>query len=844
LYVKLEKCKWKVREIEFLGVVIGPEGIKIEKEKVKGVLEWPTPKCVKDVQKFLGLANYYRQFIEGFAMVARPLHDLVKKDKKWEWTEREQKAFTELKERFTKELVLAAPDIDKRMRMEVDTSDYATGGVLSMECNDELWRPVTFLSKSLNETERNYEIHDKEMLAIIRGLEAWRHLLEGARYEFEIWTDHKNLEYFMKAQKLNRRQARWALYLSRFDFTLKHVVGSKMGKADELSRRADWKVGTDKDNENQIFIKDQWICNMSEVVVEGPKVEIVEKIRKARSKDEDVVRVVEEMKKAGVKELRENKWKIEGDLVLKEGKVYVPKDEELRVEIIRLHHDAPAAGHGGRWKTMELVTRNYWWPGVTRDVGKYVEGCDLCQQMKNRMEEPAGKLKLSEVPQKTWSHLTVDFIMKLPVVAGKDVILVVCDRLSKMTHFVATIEGTSVEGLARLFRDNVWKLHGLPESIVSDRGPQFAAELTKELNRMLGIKMKLSTAFHPQTDGQTEWMNQELEQYLWFFVEHRQKNWPEWLAAAEFAVNNKVHTATKVLPFMANYRKELRMGGDIRRKGKVERAMEFVQRMKNVQEEAEAALKKTQEEMKRYADRGRRETKVWKRGDRVLLSTKDLVFKERPSKKLTERYVGPYAIEEVVSSNAVKLRLPSSMRIHPVVNVSWIVRYKEQVKGQKKEEEKPIEVEGVEEWEVEKVLNKKKIRGVEKYLIRWKGFTVEEDIWERKENLKNGEELIEEFEWGEVVVRRQVKEEGEYKRMEVPGKYMAKLLYGWDDQRFEKEYLNKLEKNWKRWKKDRKIDESEHLKRIEENMEEENEKMRGRDWQAEHFSGGEILRGG
>ena len=180
----------------------------MEKEKVKGVLEWPTLKCVKDVQKFLGLANYYRRFIEGFAIVARPLHDVVKKDKKWDWTERQEKAFKELKEQFTKEPVLAAPDIDKKMRMEVDASDYVMGGVLSMEGKDGLWRPVAFLSKSLNKTERNYEIHDKEMLAIVRELEAWRHLLEGAQYKFEIWTDHKNLEYFMKTQKLNKRQAR------------------------------------------------------------------------------------------------------------------------------------------------------------------------------------------------------------------------------------------------------------------------------------------------------------------------------------------------------------------------------------------------------------------------------------------------------------------------------------------------------------------------------------------------------------------------------------------------------------------------------------------------------------
>ena len=286
---------------------------------------------------------------------------------------------------------------------------------------------------------------------------------------------------------------------------------------------------------------------------------------------------------------------------------------------------------------------------------RYIEGCDLCQRMKNRTEELAEKLKLSEVPEKLWTHLMVDFIMKLLVVAGKDAILVVCDRLSKMTHFVATTEETSAEGLARLFRDNIWKLHGLPESIISDRRPQFAAELMKELNRMLGIEMWLSTVFHPQTDGQTEQMNQELEQYLRFFVEHRQKDWLEWLASAEFVVNNKVHTTTKVSPFMANYGREMRMGEDIRKRGKVEKATEFVERIKRVHEEVRVALKKMQEDMKRQADKGRKETEDWKKEDRVMLSTKDLVFKERPVKKLVDCYVGPYTIEEVVSTNTVKL---------------------------------------------------------------------------------------------------------------------------------------------------------------------------------------------
>jgi len=382
-----------------------------------------------------------------------------------------------------------------------------------------------------------------------------------------------------------------------------------MGKADGLGRQLDWKKEVENNSDNQVFIKDNWIHRLEELVIEEPEVEILEKIKKARGKDKEVVRIVEEMKKVKVKVLQGDKWQIEGDLVLKEEKVYVLKDRELRVEIIWLYHDVLAAGHGGRWKTVELVTRNYWWPGVTRDIGRYVEGCDLCQQMKNRTEEIVEKLKLSEVLEKLWAHITVDFITKLPVVAGKDAILVVCDRLSKMTHFVATTEETSAEGLARLFRDNVWKLHGFPESVVSDRGPQFVAELTKELNRILGIETRLLIVFHPQMDGQTEQMNQELEQYLRFFVNHRQKDWLEWLVLAEFAVNNKVYMATKVSPFMANYGRELRMGGDIRKRGKVKKVTEFVERMKKMQEEAGIVLKKVQEDMKRQVDKSRKETK-------------------------------------------------------------------------------------------------------------------------------------------------------------------------------------------------------------------------------------------
>ena len=265
-----------------------------------------------------------------------------------------------MNKRFMTEPVLVTPDLDKEMGEEADTSDFVMGGVLSMRCEDEKWRPVAYISKLLNEAERNYEIHNKEMLAIIQCLEAWRHFLEGAKDRFEIWTDHKNLEYFMKAQKLNRRQARWSLYLLRFDFALKHVAGKNMGRVDSLSRRVDWAERVERDNKNQVMLKKEWVeVRAIEQLVEGPEKDIVKKIKEARDKDKEVIKVVEEMKKAGVKMLRDEEWQIEEGLVLKEGRVYVPKDEKLRVEIIWLHHDMLIARYEGQWKMVELVTRNY-----------------------------------------------------------------------------------------------------------------------------------------------------------------------------------------------------------------------------------------------------------------------------------------------------------------------------------------------------------------------------------------------------------------------------------------------------------------------------------------------------
>jgi len=275
------------------------------------------------------------------------------------------------------------------------------------------------------------------------------------------------------------------------------------------------------------------------------------------------------------------------------------------------------------------------------------------------------------------------------------------------------------------------------------------------------------------------------------------------------------------------------MGFDIRKKGKNEKAEEFAREMKERHEEARAALVKAQEEMKKQADRSRKEAEEHRVGDKVLISTKDFSMElmKRATKKLTEKFIGPYVVRKIVSENAVELELPAMLKIHPVVNVRRIVKYREQVEGQKKVPPPPMEVAGEKEYEVEEILNRQERRGKTKYLVKWKGYTAEENTWEGLENLKNAMKKVEEFEKGrfeEEIPRIRMKKEKEiklnpeaeeFKREELPGRYIAKLLYGWNDKKFDEEYLKKLERNWNRWKNDRKEGEKEYMKKLEEGLE-------------------------
>jgi hypothetical protein len=742
LYLKPEKCEFEKQEIEYLGMIIRQGEVCMDPGKVSTVRDWPTPTTLRDVRAFIGFSNFYRRFIKDFSSIARPLHDLTKKDVPWQWHAEQQHAFDTLKEKFCQEPILKVYDPNLETRVEVDASGYATGGILSQKYPDGLWHPVAYRSSSMSKEERNYEIYDREMLGCIRALEDWRHFLEGI--SFEIVTDHKNIEWWASMRDLNRRQARWTLYLSRFSFKITYRKGELM-QADALSRFSKDQVSDKEDNRQVQVLKPEHFIRAAKAHFVPEVDSLGDRIRWASLREAEVIEGLKSIDKTAPKALTNGTamWEEDDGFVYYKGRLYVPNDRKLRQDVVKSCHDAILAGHPGKNGTVELVSHYYWWPRMAGFISAYVEGCDRCQRYRKDLH-PKALIQPQEVPEGPWQTIGIDLIGPLPVSRGKDAILNIVDHYTKQIHLFPVTTQLTADGVASIYFEQVFPLHGIPKKIISDRGPQFAARSMRALYKRLGIDAGLTTAYHPQANGQVERKNQEVEIYLKLFTGKRQDDWADLLPTAEFVINSRLNSATGHTPFELLYGYTPDFTIPVGRPSGIPVLDKRLQNLQVVRKDAEAALRLSKKRMQTDVEQRMKPYK-FNVGDKVWLQAKQIKVHQQ-SAKLGPKQLGPFEVTEVRSDVDYKLALPPALRIHDVFHVDRLSPYKgNEVNGQVPPPPEPVTVEGEEEYEVDHIRDSKLFGRTLKYLVRWTGYGEGEDTWEPAKNLEHAQDKVLEF---------------------------------------------------------------------------------------------------
>ncbi|OWT42324.1 retrovirus polyprotein [Pochonia chlamydosporia 170] len=799
LQLDVKKCEFETTEVKYLGMIISTTGVRMDPAKVDCLVNWEAPINVKDVQAFLGFSNFYRRFIKGFSRIVRPLVALTRKLVKWNWTSSCQEAFDTLKESFTSAPILKHFDPTKEVIVECDASDFVSSGILSQEDDRGVLHPVAFMSKKYDPAECNYEIYDKELLAIVRCFECWRPELQGAHHPITVITDHANLRYFMTTKQLSRRQVRWSEFLSEFQFAIKSVPGKDNRKPDSLTRRSQDLPKDENDDRiqyqqqsllkphnidssvqeelkidpelSELFANLSWdqeiaLCPaiLDEVEPEPINHKITRLLDKGYEEDEWWMKIRDEMLKPhGIphsKEVSLSECTInEGRLYFRE-RLYVPEGE-LRTLLTQLAHDSVESGHPGKNKLYELISRSYWWPRLSTDTKEFTRNCHGCLRNKSSQLRYQGTLKPLPIPLQRWRDLSVDFIGPFqPTSRGFNAIMVVVDRLSKDRHFTPCRTDMKAHDLAMLFVRDVWKLHGLPDSIVSDRGPLFISEFWKAVCHRLQTNISLSTAYHPETDGQTENANSFLEQYLRQYVSFAQDDWDEWLPLAEFAARNVVNDSTGMSPFFANTGYHPRMSfGPPRAMSKAvskdlaERSNEgnnFVAKMEEITDLLRTNLRSAQASQEKFANANRSPAPAYRVGDLVLLSTRN-INSARPIPKLDHKFIGPFRIERVLSSHTYQLKLPHELSsIHNSFHTNLLRPLpNDPLPGQYNPPPPPIALDerGEKLWAIEEILDSRRKKGKGfQYYILWRGFGHREATWEPLHNVVNAHIAIKEFE--------------------------------------------------------------------------------------------------
>jgi hypothetical protein len=644
LYAKFSKCEFWLKEVQFLGHVISNRGIHVDPIKIEAVKSWLAPKTPTEIRSFLGLAGYYRRFIPNFAKIAVPLTKLTQKNKPFTWEIEQETAFQTLKQKLCQAPILSLPEGTDDLIVYCDASNLGLGCVLMQR-----GKVIAYASRQLKIHEKNYTVHDLELDAVIFALKIWRHYLYGTKCI--IFTDHRSLQHIFNQQNLNMRQRRWIELLNDYDVEIRYHPGKANVVADALSRR-NYQNDSPSLMSTRVFSDLQALIGIAQrKVVDSGNLSM-----ELSGGTESSV----EIKPNGLRYFLNRLW--------------VPSTGDLRSLILQESHKSRYSIHPGADKMYKDIRYTYWWPSMKRDIATYVGKCLTCQKVKVEHRKPSGLLMQPEIPLWKWEGIAMDFITKLPrTSSGHDSIWVIVDRLTKSAHFIPICENYRVEKLAKIYIDEIVRLHGVPLDIISDRDGRFMSHLWSSLQSAMGTRLNLSTAYHPQTDGQSERTIQTLEDLLRACVIDFGGNWDSHLPLIEFSYNNSYHSSTKEAPFETLYGRKCRSPvcwteiGDAQLIGP-EILQDATDKISRIREQ----LIISRNRQKCYADK-RRKPLEFQIGDRVLLKVSPWKGVVRFGKKgkLSPRFVGPFKIIERIGKVAYKLELPQELElVHPVFHVS------------------------------------------------------------------------------------------------------------------------------------------------------------------------------
>lgn len=747
LYCNPKKTRLFCTEIRFLGHRISQEGIEADEGKADRIIQWPTPSSAKHVRSFLGLVRYLATFLPKLADHTAVLDELTRKecDKEFpRWTTRHQTAFDSIKALATSPPCLTTIDPhsmpQNKIFVTTDASDFGSGAVLSFGPTYDTARPVAYDSRSFKGAELNYPVHEKELLAIIRALAKWRTDLLG--HSFEVWTDHRTLEHFQSQRDLSRRQARWMEFLSQYDVTIHYLPGERNSVADALSRLPDTSVNT----ATSIIAATTGKQLHSRFELEDT---LLQEIKTGYESDPFTTKLAGATPGMHTVKQTNGFWFVDNRL-------FVPNSKNTRELIFRLAHDH--LGHFGAQKSYHALRDSFFWPNMRRDLEHaYIPSCADCQRNKSRTTKPIGPLHPLPVPDQRCDSVAIDFIGPLPTDNGHDCILTITDRLGSDIRIIPTSCTLTAQGLAELFFREWYCENGLPLEIISDRDKLFVSHFWTALHKLTGIKLKMSTSFHPQTDGASERTNKTVIQCIRFAVERDQRGWSRALPKVRFDIMNTLNKSTGYTPFQLRFGKSPRILPPILTVPKTDTdpatatAAKVIEQMLPIELAAKDNLLTTKIDQAHLANQHRNPKFPFRAGERVVLSTthRRAEYKSEDGRRVAKfmpRYDGPYRILSTNEKHStVTLDLGTNSQAFPVFHTSEIQPFHENndtlFPGRALHPPDPVTIDGEQEHFIDKIVDERRRHNKIQYKVRWQGEGPEGDIWLPANELEDCEAL-------------------------------------------------------------------------------------------------------